>query len=214
MEINKDDVSFSSLLIKYYPNYDLDELDVVVILVSDAVLKMQKDILLTCDILSTYMKAKEDDIDASLTKLMSKDIITIEKGHNSSLHSSLDKFKDKLFEDFVKDLILKRSVPKNREDNIYNYIEQLIGRTLSPIERDIVTNWLRSGAKEDMIKEACQRSMTKSGNISFKAADKIILELERSESRKKVGVSTVDEETKKNQEVRDILLNTDWIYHD
>ena len=42
MEINKDDVAFSSLLIKYYPNYDLDELDVVVILVSDAVLKMQK----------------------------------------------------------------------------------------------------------------------------------------------------------------------------
>ena len=70
------------------------------------------------------------------------------------------------------------------------------------------------GADEGMVKEACQRSLTRSGNISFKAADRRILEMERSEGRKKIGVSTVDEDTRKKKEIRDIILNTDWTIHD
>ena len=84
---------------------------------------------------------------------------------------------------------------------------------LSPIEKDTVTRWLQEGADEGMIKEACQKAMGKSGHISFKSADKFVLEMERSQGRKDIGVSTVNEETRKKEELRDLFNNADWTYH-
>jgi Holliday junction resolvasome RuvABC DNA-binding subunit len=64
-----------------------------------------------------------------------------------------------------------------------------------------------------MIKEACEKSLTKAGNISFKTADRLILEMQRSQTRKSIGASTVNEDTKQREELREFLLNSDWTYH-
>ena len=215
MDIDYSDFSFPTVLIKKYTAYGMDELDCMVVLVSDSLLKMEKT-LLTCDILSSYMKAKKEDIDLSLSRLLGKNVIAICDGGKDGPYSSLDAFKRRLFDDITKDIGLREREKKlvDGEENIYSELEQLCGRTLSPIERDMVTKWLREGADEGMVKEACQRSLTRSGNISFKAADRRILEMERSEGRTKIGVSTVDEDTRKKKEIRDIILNTDWTVHD
>ena len=215
MNIDYHDLSFSNALVKKYTSYGLDELDCMVLLVADNLLRIEKT-LLTCDILSSYMKAKKEDIDASLSKLLSKQIIEIALGGKDGYFSSLENFKKRLFADILKDFSLqeKDRAVMDEDSNLYAELEQLCGLTLSPIERDLVTKWLREGADEGMVREACQKSLTKSGNISFKTADRLILEMERSEGRKKIGVSTLDEDTRKKKEIRDIILNTDWTIHD
>lgn len=214
MDITIDDIAFSRLLVKRYTSYDLDEMDCMVLLVSDAVLSVEKT-LLTCDILASYMKAPREKIDGALSRLLSMKAIEIVEGKDG-VYSSLESFKRKVFEDWMHDVALKgKSAARNvASGNLYTELEQLCGHMLSPIERDMVTKWLQEGADEEMVKEACQRSITKGGDISFKRADKILLELERSEGRKKIGVSTVDEDTRKKEEIRDFILNTDWTYHD
>lgn len=215
MNIDFNDFSFPTVLVKKYTSYGLDELDCMVILVSDSLLKIERT-LLTCDILSSYMKARKEDIDSSLSKLLSKKIIEIVDGGNEGLYSSLENFRKRLFDDVLKDIRLqeKEKDTVKEDSNIYSELEELCGHMLSPIERDMVTKWLKEGADEGMVREACQRSLTKSGNISFKSADKYILEMERSEGRKAIGVSTLDEDTRKKKEIRDIILNTDWTVHD
>ncbi len=215
MNIDYNDLSFPNAIVKKYTAYGLDEMDCMVLLVSDNLLRIEKT-LLTCDILSSYMKAKKEDIDTALSHLLSKKIIEIVDGGKDGLYSSLENFKKRLFADILKDFALeqKDKAVHEGEENIYSELEQLCGHTLSPIERDMVTKWLREGADEGMVREACQRSLTKSGNISFKTADKLVLEMERSEGRKKIGVSTVDEDTRKKKEIRDIILNTDWTIDD
>mgnify|MGYP000957594169 FL=1 len=55
MNISKTDLDWKNILVKKYLSYDLDELDVMVIFVSDNILIQEPKTLLTCDILGAYM---------------------------------------------------------------------------------------------------------------------------------------------------------------
>lgn len=214
MEINVTDLDWKSLLIKKYKNYDLNEIDCMVLFVSDAILHVEPNILITKEVLSPYM-VDNNNIDSSLSRLMEKGFLTI-VNNGTQFYSSMDDFKKKLFDDAIKDLTLKSQnnyVSNVRYNSLYQDIEGIANRSLTPLERDQISSWLKSGADEGMIKEACTRSLTKSGNISFKSADRYILELQRSESRQSIGASTVNEETKRREELRDFFNNTDWTYH-
>jgi DNA replication protein DnaD len=215
MDITQKDIDWKSFLIKKYLSYDLDETDVMVIFVSESILEMQPKTLLTCDILTSYMKARKEDIDQSLTKLISHQYLKI-VSEGGSIFSSFEDFKTRLYEDFVKDLLLhnrEANAAKPDSDTIYGRLEELSGHMLSPIERDMVASWLREGASEGMVYEACQKSLTKSGNISFKSADRLVLEMERASDRKDIGVSTVNEETKKKADLSDAFASS-WNPHD
>lgn len=212
MDINVHDLDWKSILIKKYRNYDLTEEDCMVLFVTDCVLNIQPKTLITKEVLSPYM-VENDKIDASLSSLMAKKIMVI-KNEGNSFFTSIEDFKTKLFDDAIKDLTLRN---QNRyssvSDGIYQEAETIANRSLTPLERDQITSWLKSGADEGMVREALQKSITKSGNISFKTADKLILQLQRSQSRKDLGASTVNEETKKREEIKDLLDNFDWTYH-
>lgn len=214
MSMTYEDVDWKSLLIKHYLSYDLEELDVMVLFVSDMILKKDNTALLTRDILSNYMKANKDDLDQSLSKLIKKGFIKIET--EGGMHSSLGDLQKRLFDDAIKDLRLLEkngySVDSTATDLI-NDLEQLQGKTLSPLDKDQVSIWLKEGADEGMIKEACNRSITKKGLISFRQADSLILAMKRSQSRKDIGTSTVNEDTKKKEELVDLFKNADWTYH-
>lgn len=211
MNLTFNDIDWKSLLIKKYLHYGLEENDVMVLFVSEAVLQMQPKTLLTCDILSPYMKLSEDKIDSSLSNLMSKKIITIVQD-NTAFYSSLDAFKEILFKDEIKDLSLKGSYTSNEKrltEGLYAYLETLNG-PLTAIDRDRVSAWLKEGASEMMIKEACKKSVTKGGHISFPQADRLILEMERGQSRKNIGVSTINEQDRKADALRDLIDGSDW----
>lgn len=211
MDININDLDWKSILIKKYRNYDLNEEDCMVLFVSDAILHVQPETLITKEILSPYM-VENDKIDSSLSSLMAKKMLVI-KSQGNSFFSSIEDFKKRLFEDAIKDLTLKNNSNATASDSFYQEVERIAGRALTPLERDQITSWYKSGAEEGMIKEALQKSLTRSGNVSFKTADRLILEMQRSQSRKNLGASTVNEETKKREEIKDLLDNFDWTYH-
>ncbi|MBQ8141972.1 MAG: DnaD domain protein [Bacilli bacterium] len=210
MELNQFDFDWKSLLIKRYRNYDLDETECMVIFVSDAVLNVDKDALITKETLSPYMK-NIDKIDVALSNLISKEILVIST-ENGGFSFSLDDFKKRLVEDALKDIALKKNQSASHNESLYEELETIANRTLTPLERDQITHWLRSGADEKMIKEACSKAITSSG-INFKQADRLILEMERSESRVNIGASMVDEDSKRKAQLQDIFSNTDWSYH-
>ncbi len=209
MNLTLKDIDWKSLVVKKYQSYGLDEMDCMVLFVSDAVLDMEPNLLLTCDILSTYMKANKEDIDRSLSKLMAKNILIIQNS-GSTYSSSLEEFKLRLFKDEVKDLVLKGgSGTTSISENLYSFLESING-PLSPIDRDRVAQWLKDGIEENQIKEACKKAMTKNGHISFKTADTYLLQMQRSESRKTIGASTVNEEENRAAELQKLIDSTKW----
>lgn len=88
----------------------------------------------------------------------------------------------------------------NSEDsNVFEIIEKEFGRTLSPIEYEIIKAWLDSGFSEELIKEAIKEAtMNNVSNLRY--IDKILFEWS------KAGIKTsqdVEKNRKKRNENRD-----------
>ena len=214
MNLTPRDLDWKVLLIKKYQSYGLDETDCMVLFVAEAALDLQPKTLLTADILSPYMRCGKDKIDQSLSKLMDKKYL-VYKQEGTSFYPSFDEFKLRLFNDEIKDLTLKGNNSSSANllsQNLYSALEEMNG-PLSPLEKDRVASWLRNGAEESMIKEACEKSRTKNGHISFKTADTLILQMERSSSRKNIGVSLVNEDTESKEELSKLIDDMDWGFH-
>lgn len=111
---------------------------------------------------------------------------------------SLDGFYSKI------SLVMREDINKKREDNInnsniYEIIEKEFGRTLSPIEAEIISAWLDNNTSEELIKEALKEAVF-NGVSSLRYIDKILYEWG------KKGIKTVkdvEDNRKKRNDNRD-----------
>lgn len=77
-------------------------------------------------------------------------------------------------------LLMREDISKKQEDNInnsniYETIEKEFGRTLSPIEAEIISAWLDNNTSEELIKEALKEAVF-NGVSSLRYIDKILYE--------------------------------------
>ena len=96
-------------------------------------------------------------------------------------------------------------------------IEKEFGRTLSPIEYEIIKAWLDNNISEDIIKEAVMEA-TYNGVSNLRYIDKILYEWE------KAGIHTVEDvesmrkkRNKKNEKEKDSDIDldiVDWNWFD
>lgn len=70
---------------------------------------------------------------------------------------------------------ISNDVSKDANSNIYELIEQEFGRTLSPIEYEIIKAWLENNISEELIKEAVKEA-TFNGVSNLRYIDKILYE--------------------------------------
>lgn len=111
---------------------------------------------------------------------------------------SLDGFYSKI------SLVMREDINKKQEDsinnsNIYEIIEKEFGRTLSPIEAEIISAWLDNNTSEELIKEALKEAVF-NGVSSLRYIDKILYEWG------KKGIKTVkdvEDNRKKRNDNRD-----------
>ena len=73
---------------------------------------------------------------------------------------------------------------KSSSSSIFEIVEREFGRTLSPIEYEIIKAWLDGGMNEDLIKEAIKEA-TFNGVSNLRYIDKILYE------QGKLGIKTV-----------------------
>ncbi len=126
------------------------------------------------------MKILEMIDSLSEKKLMQVDVLKNEKGLREEV-ILLEGFYRKLSLLMVEDTNERQS---NYQSNIYEIIEKEFGRTLSPIEYEIIKAWLDNDYSEELIKEAIKEA-TFSGVSNLRYIDKILYEWNR------VGVKTV-----------------------
>lgn len=85
-----------------------------------------------------------------------------------------------LLDNFYKKLSLitmdeVNQVSRSENSNIFEVVEKEFGRTLSPIEYEIIKAWLDNGMDEEVIKEAIKEA-TYNGVSSLRYIDKILYE--------------------------------------
>ena len=141
----------------------------------------------------------EEDLSISSKEVM-KYIGDLENKH--FLRMETKKNEKGILEDFLSlEDFYRRYMEKVREDleenhvsnsTIFDMIEQEFGRTLSPIEMEIIKAWLEDGFKEELI-EAAIKEATFNGVSNLRYIDKILYEWN------KKGIHTKKEVEKRNQ---------------
>ena len=135
-------------------------------------------------------------------KLVRVEVVKNDKGLMEEV-ILLDDFYNKLSL-LVMDDVNKTS--KSSSSNIFEIVERDFGRTLSPIEYEIIKAWLDGGMNEDLIKEAIKEA-TFNGVSNLRYIDKILYEWG------KLGIKTVADveanRKKRNNKTKDTTDDVD-----
>lgn len=148
--------------------------------------------------------------------LTEKKIIKVEvvKNDNGLMEEVilLDDFYNKLSLITMEDV---NKVSKSDNSNIFEIIEKEFGRTLSPIEYEIIKAWLDGDMSEDLIKEAIKEA-TFNGVSNLRYIDKILYEWGKAGFK---TVNDVENNRKKRNKIKEAesevdLEIVDWNWFD
>ncbi len=148
-------------------------------------------------------------------KLIQVEVVKNDKGLREEV-ILLDGFYRRLSLLMVEDTNEKQS---NYQSNIFEFIEKEFGRTLSPIEYEIIKAWLDNDYSEELIKEAIKEA-TFSGVSNLRYIDKILYEWSKAsvktvkdvELRRKKRAQRREEEEKSDVDLD--MVDWDWFDDD
>ena len=125
-------------------------------------------------------------------KLLRMDTVKGDKGMLED-YISLEDFYHKYME-YVLEIIRKKDISKS---TVFDLIQQEFGRTLSPIEQEIIKAWLEEGFQDELIEEAVKEA-TLNGVSNLRYIEKILYEWN------KKGIKTKEDVEKKKKSHRSV----------
>ena len=113
--------------------------------------------------------------------------------------------------DYLYEKIAFNLEPKEEENksSIYDLFETEFGRTLSPMEYEIITGWLENGYTEELITLALKEA-TYNGVSNLRYIDKIIYEWNKKGIKTKEDVEKNKKQFKSNSEKKEIF-DYNWL---
>lgn len=179
----------SDFLIKNYKvwNLDVDEFIILIYLMNSS--------NLVCDykLISSELGMNLELVMNKINELSIKKLLEIKLLKNSS-----NKLEEQISLDLLYNKVFMQIIDvKEEEDksNIYSVFESELGRTLSPIEYELINGWLECNYKEEIILAALKEAVFNGVN-NFRYIDRILFEWN------KKGIDTVDKISKYKKEFR------------
>ncbi|HBR85874.1 MAG TPA: hypothetical protein DEA32_01660 [Firmicutes bacterium] len=210
MDFSYTDIDWRALLVKKYKLYNLKEIDVVTLLLIDQLEKIDPQTPILSSTLTTYMTVPADQIDASLSRLLDKKLITYEVV-DLVPKLSLKGLFDKLFSDLQKDILLKKDDSGKVMSEIHEMLlSELKRSSLSPVEMDKVSAMLREGATVKMMKVAIENIRNKGQNPTINRIASEVLRLEKEDDFSKEGYTARNEESRDDSKLRETLMGS-WL---
>lgn len=165
---------------------------------------------------SSEINSSIEEIMSMVSSLTDKNYIKVEvrKNDKGLMEDvvNLDEFYTKLSLLFVDEMIKEDDYSNS---NIFDMIEKEFGRTLSPIEYEIIKAWLDSHISEELIKEALKEA-TFNGVSNLRYIDKILYEWGKKGFKTKEDVlenkkrRTAKIEAKENKKIDLDIMDWDW----
>ena len=155
--------------------------------------------------ISNDLNIKLNEVLEYTNSLSEKNIIKIKMKKNNNIRSEVINL-NLLYEKLAFSL---NEIEKKDSDNIFSLFETEFGRTLSPMECEIIDGWIKNGCSEELIKLALKEA-TYNGVNNLRYIDKIIYEWS------KKGIKTSDDVEKnrrafKNNSKKQELFDYDWL---
>jgi DNA replication protein len=186
-------VDFRYLLLDTYKKVGLTEGEVLVSLMVDHLLE-QGNSLVTVDMLSLKMNLPSSEIDKIMVSLVKKGFLSYDTS-DGKMKTSLSPLETRLYSEFTSSLEKEKSelVNKEKEDSLTElnaFFENKLGRSLSPLESSMISDWLEASFSVEQIKDALKDCLAL-GKKTIKAVDKRLREKRADADISKEGVSAV-----------------------
>lgn len=207
-----DAIDYRYLLIEYYKKLRLSESELSVILMIDHLLQ-QKNTLITPDLLSLKMNLDVKEIDKIFVVLIERGLLIFDTG--KKIKVSLKPLQKKLLETFTKEMAADTENHTNKEkaesiEAVQKTFEKEFKASMSPLELQMITEWIDHGYSKDTIIDAMRACLSK-GKKTFRSIDKLLLQWQARDDIQKAGVSAVSDKWDKNIEETLKIAKAKWI---
>lgn len=159
-----------SYLIKNYKSLGLSSDNVIIMIY---LLNQSNPIICDYNRFALELNMELKEVMSIINELSEKSILTIDVKKNASSkleeYINLELFYDKVF------LQLIDVNDEKKDSNIYTSFEEELGRSLSPIEYELINGWLECGYKEEIILAALKEAVFNGVN-NFRYIDRILFE--------------------------------------
>ena len=206
-------LDFRYLLIENYRKLKIKENELATIFVIDHLIS-QGNSFVTADLVSLKMNLDIKDIDAIIANLITKGYFEY-KVQGKKTVASLEPLKTKLYAQF-QNLLAKEAEEstskriKEELDNIYKTFEELLGRSLSPVEINHIHEWVSSGYNDTIIIDALKEALSK-GKKTLRSVDKILFTWSQKDDLINEGHTPLSNDWDKNLEETIKIVKTPWI---
>ena len=156
--------------------------------------------------ISNDLKIELNNVLELINSLCEKNIIKIEMKKINNIRNEVINL-DSLYEKIAFSL---NEVEEKDDTNLYNVFETEFGRTLSPMEYEIINGWKDNGYSEELIKLALKEA-TYNGVSNLRYIDKIIYEWGKKGIKTKEDVEKNRKQFKNNSNKNKELFDYDWL---
>lgn len=149
----------------------------------------------------------EKELFDSISLLKDKKLISIQMEKNDSgvLEEKLDVSS---FYDIILSKFINESDEEEENSSLYDSFEREFGRTLSPMEYDIINSWLEAKIDKGLIIEALKETVF-NGVSNLRYVDKILYEWNKKGIKKPSDINRNREETK--DDGKEEYFEYDWL---
>ncbi len=209
-------IDFRYLLIENYKKLKISEYELATIFVIDHLIG-QGNPFVTADLLALKMSLDVKEIDKIVASLITKGFFEY-KTQGKKTIATLEPLKQKLYREFQIYLSKEEEEKSSQRiteqlENIFKSFEDLLGRSLSPVEIAKIHEWISYGYSDKMIIDALKEAL-RLGKRSLRSVDKILLSWSQRDDLVSEGHTPLNSEWDKNLEETIRIAKTPWINKD
>lgn len=203
--VSSNNYVFSNLLLNVIDhNMSLNDFLLLVYLIND------HSHVFDAEAISTTLNISMEDVMNSFNNLIAKNLIDLSSGKDVDGRITDLISLDKLYE--LIDNQLNDEAKENNKANIFELVEKEFGRSLSPIECEIINGWLDTGNTEELILGALKEA-TYNGVKNLRYIDKILYEWGKKGFKTMDDVNAHIKNNKDEKETKE-LFEYNWIDDD
>ena len=200
------DFHLPKLLLCNYKKLKMTEIELVIIIY-----------LINSDNMSYNPKQISDDLNIKMTdvlvlvnNLCEKGIISIDMVKINKINNEVINL-DLLYEKLAFLIINSGKSPEVHNEGLFEKFEKEIGRVLSPMEYDIINNWLSNGYTEELILCALKEAVYNGSTSNLRYIERILFEWKKKGIKNSEDVEKNKREFKKTRNENLELFEYDWL---
>lgn len=208
IDVLKNNIYIPKILLTNYKNLKIEEKELIILIymIND------KSNLFNPGKISEELNYKLPEVLELIEKLVNTDLVSINTEKNNGVLEEVIDLSN-LYKKLAY-LIINKEVEdeelNDKKTNIYDDFEHEFGRTLSPIEYELISGWLESNYSEELILCALKEAVY-NGVSNLRYIDKILYEWKRKGITTKEAVLKDKQNFKKNSTKKTEMFDYDWL---